>query len=360
MVKAVPALFAARLARRAGAAVDRGAIRFMERTMRRNGPARMPDDARARLRELAAAYAPAVADEARFFASPPMAEVTETARGSRLGAAEVVDLAYASRYRPYLSRFVDEYASYGANLTAHARMFRAREPRPVAICLHGWGGGAYWLEERAFLVKYLVRIGLDVVLPHLPYHGNRTPASARGSGALFPSPNLVRTNEAFGQAVHDLRALIAWLRARGAPAVGVAGMSLGGYTTSLLATVEDELAFAVPIIPAVDMASLMWRHGRESAQRRRAEAAGVSGELLQDVFRVHAPLHRTPRLDRERMLIVAGHGDRICPPEQAELLWQHWGRPDIHWFPGGHLAQVGRGDAFRAIRRKLARLGLAR
>ena len=64
------------------------------------------------------------------------------------------------------------------------------------------------------------------------------------SGALFPSANLVRTNEAFGQAVFDLRALAAYLRANGAPSVGAIGMSLGGYTTALWASVDPTLAFA--------------------------------------------------------------------------------------------------------------------
>jgi pimeloyl-ACP methyl ester carboxylesterase len=56
-------------------------------------------------------------------------------------------------------------------------------------------------------------------------------------------------------------------------------------------------------------------------------------------------------------MIVAGKGDRITPPDQAEKLWQHWNRCAIHWFPGGHLAQVGRGDAFRAVRKHLQAAG---
>jgi pimeloyl-ACP methyl ester carboxylesterase len=135
-------------------------------------------------------------------------------------------------------------------------------------------------------------------------------------------------------------------------------MSLGGYTSALWASVDDQLAFAVPIIPAVDMADLMWRHGETSPARRRASRAGVTSDLLRDVFAVHAPLTRPPRLAPERLMIVAGHGDRITPPDQAERLWRHWGECEIHWFAGGHLAQVGRGEALRAVRRQLGSLGL--
>jgi predicted alpha/beta hydrolase family esterase len=86
--------------------------------------------------------------------------------------------------------------------------------------------------------------------------------------------------------------------------------------------------------------------------------AGISGDLLREAFAVHAPTTRASKLAPERLMIVAGKGDRITPPDQAERLWKHWGEPAIHWFPGGHLAQVGRADAFRAIRRRLDALAL--
>jgi len=41
------------------------------------------------------------------------------------------------------------------------------------------------------------------------------------------------------------------LRAAGTGPVGAFGMSLGGYTVALLASVEPQLAFAVPMIPIV-------------------------------------------------------------------------------------------------------------
>ena len=59
-----------------------------------------------------------------------------------------------------------------------------------------------------------------------------------------------------------------------------------------------------------------------------------------------------------RIAVIAGKGDRITPPDQAEQLAAHWG-VGVSWFDGGHLAQVGRGDALRTVRRALGQLGLA-
>ena len=58
------------------------------------------------------------------------------------------------------------------------------------------------------------------------------------------------------------------------------------------------------------------------------------------------------------MVITAARADRICPPAHAEALWVHWGRPRIHWYPGGHLAQFRRYRALRQIRKLLRETGL--
>jgi pimeloyl-ACP methyl ester carboxylesterase len=338
---------------RATAAVDRQVLRFMERRMRGGAPRELRD-ARERLLELAERYSnDTLGQPSRFFPAPPPAEVRET----RV-AEGVVDLAFPSTYVPFIRSYLDEHERWRENLTMHARLWTRGPGRPVAVILHGWGGGNYWVEERAFVVPYWLRLGFDVVAAQLPFHGARAPRASADdggparSGAMFPSANLVRTNEAFGQAIHDLRALAAWLRLRGAPAIGAMGMSLGGYTTALWSTIEP-IDFAVAIIPAVSMSDLMWRHGEASPARRRAVAAGVTGELLDAVFAVHAPTTRAPLVTPDKLMIVAGRGDRITPPDHAEKLREHWGGCAIHWFPGGHLAQVGRGDAFRAVRRHL-------
>lgn len=340
----------------AAASLDRGVVSLMERRMRGGTPRKL-DDARARLLEVAARYEPAIAEPSLFFPVPERAEITETRAGDGPEHTRVTDLRFASSYTPYFAEYRDEHQGYAENLIAHARRYAIPGvTRPTIVMLHGWGGGAYWLEERAFVVPYWLRQGFDVVLFQLPFHGHRVPAG-RARGAMFPSANVVRTNEAWGQAIHDLRALRGWLEDKGA-AVGVMGMSLGGYTTALWASLDDRLAFAVPIIPAVDFADLMWRHGEDSPARRRAAKAGVSGDLLREAFAVHAPTTRAPKLAHERLMIVAGRGDRITPPDQAERLWKHWNEPAIHWFAGGHLAQVGRADGLRAIRRHLDALPL--
>lgn len=355
----------ARLFTRASAAIDRGVVRFIERRLAPHAPRLDIGDPRTELIALARAYREdTLGSPSPFFPCPePPAVVLAPAGEGPLGT-QVIDLAYPSEYTPFHADARDLHLRVSENLTAHARWWTSGRGRPTIIVVHGWGGGTHWVTERAFAVPYWLRHGFDVAAFVLPFHGCRAPGERRGSsGALFPSLDPLRTNEGFGQAIYDLRALALFLRARGASAVGAIGMSLGGYTTGLWASVAGPadpggIDFAVAMIPAVAMARLMWRHGEHSQARARAIKAGISEDLLAEAFEVHAPTTRPVRLPRERLAVIAGRGDRVTPPDQAELLAAHWG-VEVAWFEGGHLAQLGRGEALRAVRRQLGGLGFS-
>jgi dienelactone hydrolase len=337
-----------------GSAIDRATLRVLGRAFNtRGGRREAPTHDPVVLLEHGRAFYDSAETRTRYFAEPQVPRVRETAR-ERLMAGAVVDLSWESGYEPLFEPIADEYVGYTENRIMHARHLRHDRPAPTIICLHGWGGGAYWIEERAFAARWFYRCGFDVVLATLPFHGLRTPKQVRLSGALFPTANVFRTNEAFAHSVHDLRALVGWLRSRGAPRVGFMGMSLGGYTTALVSSVDSSIDFAIPMIPAVSFADLLWDHGKGTRGRKRAETAGVTKQMLVDFFRVHCPLEHQPKVPHERRFIIAGLGDRITPPSQAKALWRHWGEPKIHWFAGAHLLQIGRGEALREVRRFLS------
>src|SRR5262249_33175494 len=129
-----------------------------------------------------------------------------------------------------------------------------------------------------------------------------------------------------------LGALGRFFRERGAPAVGMMGMSLGGYTTALLATLDARLSFAIPIIPLASLAAVARQNGRfvgsDAEQKLQFEA-------VERVYRVVSPLSRPPRVDKDRVLVVAAAGDRVTPIEHARLLAAHFQAP-LSIFPGGH------------------------
>ena len=238
------------------------------------------------------------------------------------------------------------------NHLAHARLFLGPgSGRPAAILLHGYRCGQFALEERVWPVRWLLERGVDVALAVLPFHAARAPARR---GPLFPSSDPRFTNEGFRQAVLDVRALAALLGARGASAVGLLGMSLGGYTTALAATVADELAFAVPIIPLASIADAALQGGRLVGS---PEEQRLQHQALDAAHRAVSPMARASRLSADRVLVIAAEGDRITPVAHARKLAEHFGAP-LETVSGSHIVQLGRGDAFRAAGRLLGRLGL--
>lgn len=347
---------------RASAAIDRSVVRFMERRMSPRTPRVHAADARDKLLAITRAYSDdTLTAPSRFFPTPTMPEVVMSPQGDGPVGTQVVDLSFRSDYQPFLPEAREMYLASTENMTAHARWWTSDRGRPTIVMIHGWGAGSHWMNERAFQVPYWLRHGYDVAAFVLPFHGVR---SATGSlNPAWPTPNPLRMNEGFGHAIYDLRALAMFLRARGASAVGVMGMSLGGYTTALWTSVAGPsdpggVDFAVAMIPAVSFARLMWRHGEGTSAQKKAANAGITEDMLVDAFAVHCPTTRPARVPRDRLYVIAGKGDRITPPDHAEALAKHWG-VDVLWFEGGHLAQVGRGDAVRVVRRSLGAHGFS-
>ena len=57
--------------------------------------------------------------------------------------------------------------------------------------------------------------------------------------------------EAMAQAVHDFRSIIDYLEYTGVDRIGLTGMSLGGYTSALIASVDDRIQAVIPNVPVV-------------------------------------------------------------------------------------------------------------
>lgn len=300
------------------------------------------------------AAAPFDAPAEVFFGSAGAAGPWEERHVRALPGGRVVDLRWRSGYAPIASEpdVRRRYLASSANGWACARLWLHDRPRPTAILLHGYLGGSYRVEERAWPMRWMFeRLGLDLALAVLPFHGAR---GARGRRPLFPSSDPRINVEAFRQAIFELVSLRRALMERGAPAVGAMGMSLGGYTTALAVTADPGLAFGVPMIPLASIADFAREGGRliGTDDEQRAQHAA-----LEQAHRPVSPFARPPRVEASRLLILAGQADRITPASHAERLASHLSAP-MRVFPGGHLLQFGRGDGFRDVARMLRDLDL--
>lgn len=265
-----------------------------------------------------------------FFASPP-ALTDVTSRSVTIRRQTVERIGFDSGYAPGPGEPGRErWLSYPKGARGHALMLRHREPRPWIVCVHGAMMGRGSVDLRLFRARHLHEdLGLNVVLPVLPLHGPR-----KHKGAAFPGTDVIDNVHATAQAVWDVRQLISWIRSQQPDSpIGLNGMSLGGYISSLVASLEDGLTCAVLGVPVADLVEVLTRHGglRDDDPRRQTLT------LAEPLGRMLSPLSLTPRVPMAGRFIYGGLADRLVSPgDQVMRLWEHWGRPEIHWYPGAH------------------------
>lgn len=287
--------------------------------------------------------------ERAYFAPPPL-EKLQLTRVALRGAGDAEHLSFTSEFEPVDPEVRESWLARRENRTAHVHLWRGRaEPRPTLVCLHGYRQGRVALDALAWDVRRLSGgFGLDVALFVLPLHGPRAHGWRTGAGFLDAHPS--ETSAALAQTVWDLRRFVGWLRSQGAPTLGIAGYGLGGYAAALFASLEPGLASALLLAPVVALDAFAARL-TPPAQRAEARAAGLSDHLLDAAWARHAPLRLRPLVPHAARLVLAGQVDRLVAPREAEALWEHWGRPASHWYPGSHSVWLGR----RALRERVER-----
>ncbi|MCG5432084.1 prolyl oligopeptidase family serine peptidase [Mycobacterium sp. MYCO198283] len=272
----------------------------------------------------------------------------------RMAHGRVHNIRFASSFEAVNPAMREQWRGYGRNNVVHAQHWRHEDgPRPTLCVIHGFMGSAYLFNGQFFALPWFYRSGYDVLLYQLPFHGARAERFSPFSGYGYFSHGMAGLSEAVAQAVYDFRSVVDYLEFTGVDRIALTGMSLGGYTAALLATVEDRLQAVIPNVPVVTPESAFdeWFPANLLVALGRKLTGTHDEQVAASAF--HSPLNYAPVVDKDRLLIITGLGDRLAPPEQAELLWEHWDRCAFHWFPGNHIVHVSQGDYLRRMTRFL-------
>ena len=271
---------------------------------------------------------------ADYHRTPPPLEDVRSSKGRTLGI-DFEHVRFESGYLPPEGEPGRErWLGYEPNRVGHARLLRAGSPeRPWLVCVHGYQMGWPLTDIGAFQ-RVWKKYDLNLLIPVLPLHGPRKVGRRSGDG--FLDGDILNSIHAEAQAMWDMRRLLSWIRAEGATRTGVFGLSLGGYTAALLASLDGDLSCAIAGIPATDFSRLMWRHGAP-LELLSVEHGGLQQTLVRDILKVVSPLEIEPRVAKEHRAIFAGTADRLIPSDQVKDLWEHWDRPAIRWYHGAHM-----------------------
>ena len=267
----------------------------------------------------------------------------------------VHNLRFDSSFEAVNPALREQRASYTRNNVVHAQHWvHGDGPRPTLCLIHGFMGSAYLFNGLFFALPWFFRSGYDVLLYTLPFHGRRAEPGSPYSGYGYFADGMAGFAEAMAQAVHDFRSVIDYLEYTGVDRIALTGMSLGGYTSALIAAVDDRIQAVIPNVPVVTPeaafddwfpANMLVRLGNRLTHVDKGKSDAAT--------RYHSPLNYPALVGKERRLIIAGLGDKLAPPQQAELLWRHWDRCAFHWFPGNHVLHVSQPDYLRRMTRFL-------
>lgn len=282
-------------------------------------------------------------DPRAYLQEPPPLDDPRIRPGRHRGV-DVLWLSWPSGHRPDPEEpGAAAWFSRRRNRIARAWLVETRVDAPWLVCLHGHGGGFPAMDLTAFHARHLTtQVGVNLAFVVLPRHGRRREHPLDRGG--FLTGDVIEAVHGTSQSIWDVRRLLSWLRrVRDADRIGVYGMSLGGWTTAILAGVEDGLHLAMAGIPLVDVPDLFRRHAPEE-QRRAAVASGALGPLADVVASVVSPLSVDPLVRPESRFVHAGRHDQLTGPSQAERLLAHWDDPEHLWYDGGHVGFVWNRD----------------
>ena len=263
----------------------------------------------------------------------------------------VDNISFRSSFTAINPAMRKQWNTFRSNSIARAQHWRHDDgPRPTLCVIHGFMGSSYLFNGLFFSLPWYYRSGYDVLLYTLPFHGRRAERFSPFSGYGYFASGLAGFAESMAQAVHDFRSIVDYLRHNGVERVALTGLSLGGYTSALLAAVEDRLEAVIPNCPVVTPAKLFdeWFPANKMVGLG-LRLANINRDELNAGLSYHCPLNYEPVIPKDRRMIITGLGDRMAPPDQAVKLWEHWDHCALHWFPGSHIAHVSQLDYLRRM-----------
>jgi dienelactone hydrolase len=242
---------------------------------------------------------------------------------------------------------------FAENKFAHGRLYRCGkewQERPAVLLLHGWNDIINHRVRFPLMARQINRHGFNAATLVAPFHFQRRPRQL-GAWSNFLCPDILRTVEAIRQTIAETRAFAKWLRLEGCPAVGLMGVSLGGWLAGLTISRDATFSCAALLVPVARLDRLV------------AEAAFC--RCLRPAFEGHPSgasklnlkQHR-PAISTENILLIEALHDLFVPVETMEELWNAWDQPEIWRLRCGHISVLAAPGLYgRIIRWMAPRLG---
>lgn len=214
------------------------------------------------------------------------------------------------------------------------------ESKPNVIFVHGWRMKGFDRVKKIFHNSITNNLGWNMYYYTLPYHLERQPEASLYSGEFMVSANINRTVESTRQAIVDLRALIQWIKNNKQGPVIIIGVSLGGFISNLVATLESEIDALVSIFYSNRLSYSIWNTIPGKYIRQDLESHGVDYNDLVKCWELTEPNQAIPKMNKDNILLISAKHDQYVHIQDADLLWESWGKPTRYVYNCGHAGIV--------------------
>lgn len=228
-------------------------------------------------------------------------------------------------------------SGYSENDIVPVKSFASKEKSIATILfLHGL------FEDNREIYKFLIngmnKAGFDVKLLALPFHYERKPENSLFSGEYFWSADIVRTRNAFRQAVCEMYQIYTWFENNSNKPVFITGFSMGGAVSLMLTTIYKEILGLQIINPAAAFTDIVWDSPLCRTIREDYITAGYTIEDVQKVFAIFEPVGaKKSDIDRKRINLIYGLYDQVTDLQQYNKLIEKWRLTNVIQYKSGHL-----------------------
>lgn len=230
--------------------------------------------------------------------------------------------------------------NYPSNDKITGEAFIKDEDGPHVIFVHGWRAESFDQVKKIFHKSITKDLGWNMYYFTLPYHFQREPSQSLYSGEFMISANIKRSLAAIRQAIVDLRCFIQWIKENKKGPVVIVGISLGGFITNLLATVESKIDVLTSIFYSNRLSYSIWNTLPGKYIKADLEHYDVEYEDLIRYWEITDPSKALPKVKKKNVLLISAQHDRYVHIEDTDYLWESWGKPTRYVYPCGHAGLV--------------------